>query len=303
MDKTLTITEAKDMIYTFYVNVEQNYHEKACCYGTPTGFHDLDALTGGLHPSELTVIAGRQSMGKTAFAINMTNNLVSQNTPVLYISYEMSQYFLASRLLSSYAEVDSHRLYNGRMQAKDWEKLAIAMSEITKAIDNGMFGVLPRCNLNWKELFDEIRFFANNHPECVVIIDYFQLIKLTGESDRIVELSILAGAFKRLATELNISIVLLSQVVKKPRDLSEKRPSLEDLAECDALAQHADNVIFIYRDDYYQNVDSEIELKSTIKGGAEIIIAKQKNGPVGTIKLLFQNNITKFKNSIRTDDL
>ena len=303
MKESTTITNAKDMIYSFYEKVEQNYNEKAFCNGMSTGFYDLDAITGGLHPSELTVIAGRHSMGKTALAINLTNNLALENKPILYISYEMGQYFLASRLLSSYAEVDSTRIHHGCMQAKDWEKLAVAISELSGFVDKELLNVISGCNLNWNELFDEIRFFAKNHSDGIVIIDYFQLIKLMGESDRIVELSILAGAFKRLAIELDIPIILLSQVVKKTRDLCDKRPALEDLAECDALAQHADNVIFIYRNDYYQKEDDDFDPKLNIKGEAEIIIAKQKNGPIGTIKLLFQPNITKFKNPVKSDDL
>lgn len=294
-----TIVNAKEMIYSFYEKIEQNYDKKSSCYGISTGFDDLDSITGGLHPSELTVIGGRQSMGKTALALNIMSNLVSQSIPVLYVSYEMSHNFLASRLLSSYTEIDNKKLQHGYLYAKDWEKLAEAMDKFTDFADKELLHILPACNLNWKELFDEIRFFANNNSNGIVIIDYFQLIKLIGDIDRIVELSTLAGAFKRLAASLDIPIVLLSQVVKKSRDLKEKRPSLEDLAECDALAQHADNVIFIYREDYYQNED-DTELKSLIKGESEIIVAKQKNGPIGTIKLLFQANIIKFKNPIKT---
>lgn len=294
MKKIETIANAKEMILSFYEKIEQNYNQKSFCDGISTGFSDLDLITGGLHSSELTVIGGRPSMGKTALALNIMSNLISQSIPVLYVSYEMSHNFLASRLLSSYTEIDNKKLQHGYMNAKDWEKLAIAMDKFSNFADKELLHILPSCNLNWKELFDEIKFFANNNSNGIVIIDYFQLIKLVGDIDRIVELSILAGAFKRLATSLDIPIVLLSQVVKKSRDLKEKRPCLEDLAECDALAQHADNVILIYREDYYQNED-DIELKSIIKGESEIIVAKQKNGPVGTIKLLFQANISKFK--------
>ena len=160
--------------------------------------------------------------------------------------------------------------------------------------------IISGCTLTWQELFDEIRYFSSNNPNGVVIVDYFQLIKLIGNEDRIVELSILAGSIKRLAIELDIPIVLLSQVTKKLREQQNKHPNLEDLAECDALAQHADNVVFIYRDSYYEP-SKDLEDDSTRKNTAEIIIAKQKNGPTGTINLLYQDNICKFKNVIKVD--
>ena len=302
MENSLATENAKNLLLAFCEKVEERYGNKAYCWGIPTGFFDLDSILGGLHASELTVIAGRHSMGKTAFAINLMNNIITQQRAVLYVSYEMNNLFIASRMLSSYAEVDNKKLNSGCLLVKDWEKFAKSLDKLAKYADEELIHILSGCTLDWKELFEEIRFFAKNNPNGVVIVDYFQLIRLTGDMDRIVELSILAGAFKRLAIELEIPIVLVSEVVKKLRDSRNKRPRLEDLAECDALAQHADNIIFLYRENYYQNDDEDFEPACVQqKGATEIIVAKQKNGPTGVAKLLFLPEICKFKNPIKSE--
>lgn len=298
-----TKDEKYNLILALYEKLEERYENKATTYGFQTGFYEFDTLTGGLHNSELTVIAGRHSMGKSAFAVNVLNNLTLKvKVPTLFVSYEMNKYTLATRMFAAEAEIESYRINTGNLKSKDWEKCATLMTEFNDRINENILKVIPSCILNYKELFDEIRFFARENNECVVIIDYFQLIKLLEKEDRITELSYLAAAFKRLAIELDIPIILLSQVSKKCEERTDKRPRLSDLSECDALAQHADNIIFLYRDNYYRDRTEEDEiLSASNKGEAEMIIAKQKNGAIGTVKLLFCPSIWKFKNPIKAD--
>ncbi len=297
MEDILTTENARNLLLKFCEEVEERHSKKAFQWGIPTGFYDLDSILGGLHASELTVIAGRHSMGKTAFAINLMNNIITQKRAVLYVSYEMNDHFIASRMVSSYAGIDNQKLNSGCLLTAEWEKFAETLDELAGYAEEELIHIISGCTLDWKELFEEIRFFAKNNPNGVVIIDYFQLIRLIGDTDRITELSTLAGAFKRLAIELEIPIILVSEVVKKSRDSKDKRPRPEDLAECDALAQHSDNVVFLYRKNYYYEEEEYLEINSAqTKGEVEIIVAKQKNGPTGVAKLLFLPEFCKFKN-------
>lgn len=294
----------KEIMLEFVEKLEVRYNSNAENFGNLTGIYDYDMLLGGLHKSELTILAGRHSMGKTSFAVGLMNNLVlKRNTPVLFFSYEMNREVIANRIVLMEAEVENTRVYNGQLTPKDWEKVCNTINKLAEKAEKGILNIHSSCTLNYISLFDEIRQFASQHEDGVVIIDYFQLIKLEGKEDRITELSCMAAAFKRLAVELNIPIVLLSQVSKKCEDRTDKRPMLSDLAECDALAQHADNVIFIYRNDYYfKNEDeSYSENPKFNKGECEVIIAKQKNGPTGKFKMLFQPGICKFKTPIKTE--
>ena len=281
-------------------------YNKSLSWGYKTGFYELDELTKGLHKSELTVIAARHSMGKTSFVSNLAVNLAKENTPVLYISYDLDQESIATRLISTISEVESSKIKDIRNNVQQYEKVANAMLELSKLADSGMLQIEANCYLYYKDLFDLIRKFKEEQGNGVVIVDYFQLVKLYKQEDsRIIELSSLAAAFKHLAMEIEMPIVLVSQVNKKCEDRREKRPLLSDLAECDALAQHSDNLIFIYREDYYrQNWDEDYDEYAEIvnaKGTAEITIAKQKNGPRGKFELIYQGNIYKFKNKIQNN--
>ena len=281
MTKTL-----KDLIENIYEEFEYKYNHREESLGYPMGFYDLDIMTDGLKKAELTVIAGRPASGKTSLALNICSSVAKSNIPICFITYEITNKALVQRLLYQEAEVDSQRMRTGNMQAKDWKKLTNAMS----LVHDSSIQIEGQCQFDFENLSESIRHFVSENSNGVVIIDYFQLIKLPEKEERYVELSSLACSLKRLAMELNIPIILLSQVSKKCEDGSDKRPELSDIAECDALAWHADNVYFIYRDEQYYRDDTENRCK------AEIIIAKQKNGPTGTIDLLFQSNITKFKN-------
>jgi len=303
-------SEMTKNLWNFWSKVENklNYgYEKT--WGYSTGYRDYDELTGGLHNSELTVVAARHSMGKSSFVLNLALNLAQNNIPVLFVSYDMDSETISSRLISSYAKVSSSKIKSGEItRNKDLDKIVKAIEDIGKLTENYMLNVIPDCTFNFKKLSEEIRNFKAEHEDGVVIVDYFQLIELERKEDRYTELTNMAAAFKRLAMEIKMPLVLVSQVSKKREDEQNKRPRLSDLAECDALAQHSDNLIFIYREDYYSmekalnnsESDYDISFDASKKGQAEIIVAKHKNGPVKTIGMLFQAEITKFKDILIT---
>lgn len=294
-----TIEKVADILCPYVKKVEQRYNNDVA-WGYLTGFNDYDEITNGLHNSELTVIAGRHSMGKTTFALNLAISLAQQKIPVLYVSYDLSKEAIAEHLLTALAEVENTRIKSGNLSKKDWDKLTYAIDIIDKQL-NKYLKVIPDCHLFYKDLFDKIRKFKSDNENGVVIVDYFQLIKLyRAEDTRIIELSSLAAAFKHLTMEIKLPIILLSQVSKKCEDRDNKRPMLSDLAECDALAQHSDNLIFIFREDYYNNISNNDEEEKFLKDKnvADFNIEKQKNGPIGQFKLLYQPQINKFKNII-----
>lgn len=300
-----------EVIWNFWQKAE---YQSSCCgkkiWGYPTGYRDYDELTGGLQKSELTVIAARHSMGKSSFVLNLADFLAGNNIPVLFISYDMSGETISSRLISSKSGISSTQIKNGNLRTQaDYEKIIKALEVITKYTEDEILNVIPDCTYNFKKLSEEIRNFKAKYNEGVVIIDYFQLIELERKEDRYTELTNLAADFKRLAMEIEMPLVLVSQVSKKREDEQNKRPRLSDLAECDALAQHSDNLIFIYREDYYNmekelnksDLDYEDCLNTDKRGIAEIIVAKHKNGQVKTIEMLFQADITKFKDKLITE--
>lgn len=300
-----------EVIWNFWQKAE---YQSSCCgkkiLGYPTGYRDYDELTGGLQKSELTVIAARHSMGKSSFVLNLADFLAENNIPVLFISYDMSGETISSRLISSKSGISSTQIKNGNLRTQaDYEKIIKALEVITKYTEDEILNVIPDCTYNFKKLSEEIRNFKAKYNEGVVIIDYFQLIELERKEDRYTELTNLAADFKRLAMEIEMPLVLVSQVSKKREDEQNKRPRLSDLAECDALAQHSDNLIFIYREDYYNmekelnksDLDYEDCLNTDKRGIAEIIVAKHKNGQVKTIEMLFQADITKFKDKLITE--
>jgi replicative DNA helicase len=204
------------------------------------------------------------------------------------------------RMLCSEAEIDTQRLNTGKMQQKDWEKLANAMNLFAEApiyIDD-----TSGCTLT--DIRAKCRKLKMAEPNLgLIVIDYMQLMEGSGKEDRMQQISSISRGLKTLARELDLPVIALSQLSRQTENRTDKRPMLSDLRESGAIEQDADIVIFIYRDEYYRKIDSEEEeaAKAVSKGESEIIIAKHRNGPVGTVKLLFQGNITKFKNPIKTD--
>ena len=291
----------KDLVYDTYAEIEERYNNKGQLTGVPTNFYDLDTMMNGLQKSDLIILAARPAMGKTAFALNIAQNVaLKANTPVAIFSLEMSKKQLVQRLLCSEAEVDTQRLKTGNMQAKDWEKLAVAMNSFSEApiyIDD-----TAGCTIT--DLRAKCRRLAMAEKNLgLIVIDYLQLIEGTGREDRMQQISSISRGLKILAKELNVPIIALSQLSRAVESRTDKRPMLSDLRESGSIEQDADIVMFIYRDEYYKNAndDEEQAEKAANKGEAEIIIAKHRNGPVGTVKLLFQGSITKFKNPIKTD--
>jgi len=291
----------KDLVYDTYAKLEERSKNKGQLTGTPTGYYDLDGITNGLQKSDLIILAARPAMGKTSFALNIAQNVgLKANIPVAIFSLEMSRDQLVSRLLCSEAEIDSGRIRTGDLNNKDWEKLAVAMDKLAQApiyIDD-------TAGVTITDLRAKCRRLAMAEKNLgLIVIDYLQLIEGSGREDRMQQISSISRGLKILAKELNVPIISLSQLSRAVESRTDKRPMLSDLRESGSIEQDADIVMFIYRDEYYKNAESEDEMaeKAANKGEAEIIIAKHRNGSTGTVKLLFQNNITKFKNPIKTD--
>ena len=297
---TKSLTAIKDIVNKVYESIEERANNKGQLTGIATDFYDLDAYTNGLQKSDLIIIAARPAMGKTSFALNIAQNVaLREKVPVAIFSLEMSKNQLAQRLMCSEAEVDTQRLKTGNMQSKDWDKLAKAMSDLYEAkiyIDD-----TAGCTIT--DIRAKCRRLAMAEKDLgLIVIDYLQLIEGTGREDRMQQISSISRGLKILAKELDIPIIALSQLSRAVEGRTDKRPMLSDLRESGSIEQDADIVMFIYRDEYYKNAnEGDEEEKASNKGEAEIIIAKHRNGPIGTVKLLFQGSITKFKNPLKTD--
>ena len=299
---TKDLTHVKDLVLKTYEKIEYRYQHRGELTGVSTGFYELDEMTSGLQKSDLIILAARPAMGKTAFALNIAQNAALRGkVPVAIFSLEMSKDQLVKRLLCSEDEVDSQRLRSGNMVDKDWDKMAVAMDAFASApiyIDD-----TAGCTLT--DIRAKCRRLAMEEPNLgLIVIDYLQLIESSGKEDRMQQISAISRGLKILARELNVPIIALSQLSRAVESRTDKRPMLSDLRDSGAIEQDADIVMFIYRDEYYKKESGEEEdmsAKAANKGESEIIIAKHRNGSVGTVKLLFQGNITKFKNPIKTD--
>ena len=256
--------------------------------GVPTGYKDLDMMTSGLQPGDLVIIAGRPSMGKTSLALNIAEYVaIDTGLPAAIFSMEMASTQLVSRLIGSVGKLNQHKMRTGQLDDNDWEKLSYAMGQLNEApifIDEGSA-------LNPYEVRARAR---RLHKQCgklgLVVIDYLQLMETAGSSEnRATEISEISRSLKSLAKELNVPVVALSQLNRSVEQRPDKRPVMSDLRESGAIEQDADVIMFIYRDEVYNP-------ESPDKGVAEIILAKQRNGPVGRVKLTFLGEFTKFEN-------
>ncbi|MFI3301459.1 MAG: replicative DNA helicase [Candidatus Gastranaerophilales bacterium] len=299
---TSDLVHVKDLVLSTYERIEYRYEHKDELSGTPTGFYELDAMLNGLQKSDLIILAARPAMGKTALALNIAQNVALRaNTPVAIFSLEMSKDQLMQRMLCSEAEIDSQRVKTGNMQSRDWEHLANAMNSFAQApiyIDDTSGCTITDIRAKCRRLKMEQKDLG------LILIDYLQLMEGVGREERMQQISAISRGLKILAKELNVPVIALSQLSRAVESRTDKRPMLSDLRESGSIEQDADIVMFIYRDDYYRKADEdeeEIHSKAASKGESEIIIAKHRNGSVGHIKLLFQGNITKFKNPIKTD--
>ena len=298
--RTTEFRKVQDVLTKAEEDLETLSKNKGRITGLTTGLIDLDNLTEGLKPTQLIIIAARPAVGKTAFALNIAQNVaLKTNTPVAIFSLEMSKEQLMQRMLCSEAEIDSQRVKTGNMQSKDWEKLANAMNLFAQApiyIDDTSGSTITDIRAKCRRLKMEEKNLG------LVLIDYLQLMESSSREDRMQQISAISRGLKILARELDVPVIALSQLSRAVESRTDKRPMLSDLRESGAIEQDADIVMFIYRDEYYKKADEDDEVsKASSKGESEIIIAKHRNGSVGTIKLLFQGNITKFKNPIKTD--
>ena len=273
-------------------NIEKASKTKETVTGVPTGFIDLDYKTSGFQPSDFILIAARPSMGKTAFVLNIAQYMAfKKDKAVAIFSLEMSREQLMNRLLSMESKVDSQHLRTGNLKDDEWSKLIESAGMIGES--RLMIDDTPGISIG--EMRSKCRKYKLEHGLDIIIIDYLQLMSGSGKSSsesRQQEISDISRSLKALARELNVPVVALSQLSRAVEQRTDHRPMLSDLRESGAIEQDADVVMFIYRDDYY-NKDSEN------KGIAEIIIAKQRNGPIGTVNLVWLPDYTKFANAER----
>jgi len=296
-----SLTPIKDLVTSTYQQIEERAKNKGQLTGVATGFYDLDTCTNGLQKSDLIILAARPAMGKTSFALNIAQNVaLRENVPVAIFSLEMSQGQLAQRLMSAEAEIDAQKIKTGDLTSKDWEKLAAAGDKYYQS----KIYIDDTAGVTITDLRAKCRRLAMAEKNLgLIIIDYLQLIEGTGREDRLQQISSISRGLKILAKELDIPIIALSQLSRAVEGRTDKRPQLSDLRDSGSIEQDADIVMFIYRDEYYKTAgeDTDAAERAANKGEAEIIVAKHRNGPTGTVKLLFHTNITKFKNPMKTD--
>jgi replicative DNA helicase len=281
-----------DILTDTYKAVEQAYENKCLVTGVPTGYHELDQLTSGFQPGDLVIIAGRPSMGKTALALNITQSATAATgIPSAIFSLEMSKEQLSLRLLSSEARVDSSKMRGGFLKESDLARInraAGTLYDLPVFIDDS-------AAISALEIRAKARRMKMEKGLGFVIIDYLQLMRGRASAERReLEISEISRSLKALAKELHIPVVALSQLNRKVEDRSNKRPVLSDLRESGAIEQDADVIMFIYRDEVYNT-----EPDNPNRGIAEVHLAKQRNGPIGTVKLTFLDHCTRFEDHAR----
>jgi len=282
----------RDLVQSSFATIEKLQQHKGLVTGVPTGFIDLDEMTSGLQPSDLILVAARPSMGKTSFVLNIAQHVgIQTDMTVGFFSLEMSKEQLFMRMLTSEARIDAHRFRTGYLNEKDYGRLSHALGTLAEARvfidDTASLGVL--------EMRAKARRLQAEHGLHLLIIDYIQLMQGRGRFEsRQTEIASISRSLKGLAKELKIPIVALSQLSRASETRADHRPQLSDLRESGALEQDADVVMFIFREEQYRDADGQPNQEA--EGVAEIIIGKQRNGPVGTAKLAFIKEHTRFEN-------
>lgn len=277
----------KEVIKDAVLQIEHLHQKRQEVTGVPTGFYEFDRLTAGLQNSDLIIVAGRPSMGKTSFALNVAQHAaVEEGIPVAIFSLEMSREQLAMRMLCAEARVDAQAVRTGKLSDADWQRLTYAANRLSKAPifidDTPAISVL--------ELRAKARRLMAEHGLGLIIIDYLQLMRGRERRERREqEISEISSSLKAMAKELNVPVMALSQLNRRVEERPDKRPQLSDLRESGAIEQDADVIIFIYRDEVYRKDSPE-------KGIAELIIGKQRNGPTGVVKLAFLAQYSTFGN-------
>jgi replicative DNA helicase len=278
----------REIVKESFATIEKLFKKKEAVTGVPSGFKELDRMTAGFQPSDLIIIAGRPSMGKTAFCLDVAEYAAIENKiPVAIFSLEMSKEQLVIRMLCSQAHVEGTRLRTGYLNESDWPKLTIAAGSLSESPiyidDTAALSVL--------EMRAKARRLKSDHGLGMVIVDYLQLMKGRSRVEsRQQEISEISRSLKALAKELNIPVIAVSQLSRKTEERTGNRPQLSDLRESGAIEQDADLILFIYRDEVYNRSEDNPN-----RGKAEVIIGKQRNGPIGKIDLAFLDKFTTFK--------
>jgi replicative DNA helicase len=279
----------RDLVKDSFPKIEQLFEQKRLITGVPTGFVDVDEMTRGLQAGDLVIVAARPSMGKTSLVLNIAQYVASLGDQVVgFFSLEMSKESLFLRLLTSEAQIDAHRLMSGAIGGNDYHRISHALEKL-----NSMkLFIDDTANVGVLEMRAKSRRLQAEHGLNLLVIDYIQLMSGRGRfENRTLELASISRSLKGLAKELNVPIVVLSQLSRAPESRSDHRPQLSDLRESGALEQDADVVVLIYRDDVYNR-----DPNSPDAGTAELIVAKQRNGPTGVVRLAFLREQTRFAN-------
>lgn len=282
--------QVKEVLSSVVDRIDQLFEQDSGITGLPTGFIDFDEQTSGMQPADLIIVAGRPSMGKTTFAMNIAENAAIQaKAPVAIFSMEMPADSLAMRMLSSLGRIDQHRLRTGKLNDEDWPRLTSAI----QLLNDAPLFIDDTGGLSPTELRARARRLKREHGLSLIVVDYLQLMQGSSNGrqaeNRATEISEISRSLKALAKELNVPVIALSQLNRSLEQRPNKRPVMSDLRESGAIEQDADIIVFIYRDEVYNEDSAE-------KGKAEIIISKQRNGPIGTIALTFQGKYTRFDN-------
>lgn len=282
----------KDLLVGALDRIEELFQKQSPITGLPTGYNDFDMKTAGLQKSDLIIIAGRPSMGKTAFAINIAEHVaLREEAKVAVFSMEMPSEQLVMRMVGSLSRIDQQKIRTGKLQDEDWPRLT---STVGLLQDAELF-IDDTPALTPSEIRARTRRIAREHGLDLIIVDYLQLMQVAGtKENRATEISEISRSLKAMAKELNVPVIALSQLNRSLEQRPNKRPVMSDLRESGAIEQDADLILFIYRDEVYNP-------ESADKGTAEIIIAKQRNGPIGMFKLSFLGQFTRFESFVESD--
>ncbi len=282
-----TFTEIKDVLLEVFNQLEERAMNKGSLTGITTGYDDLDRMTSGLQRSDLILLAARPSMGKTALALNIAMNAVKTGISVALFSLEMSKEQYVQRIISMESMVESNKMRTGNLNDDDWNRLLSVMSTIS----NYQVYIDDTASITLFEMMSKCRRLKMEKGLDMIIVDYLQLMSGSGKNDnRQQEISDISRGLKAMARELNCPVVALSQLSRAPELRTDHRPIMSDLRESGAIEQDADVVMMLYRDEYYHKDESDK------KGISEVIITKQRNGPVGTVELAWISQFTKFGN-------
>ncbi|MFC3932474.1 replicative DNA helicase [Streptococcus dentapri] len=275
-----------------YENLEIRSQQTSEITGLPTGFRDLDKITTGLHPDQLVILAARPAVGKTAFVLNIAQNVgTKQNAPVAIFSLEMGAESLVNRMLAAEGMVDSHNLRTGQLTDQDWQNLTLAQGTLADApiyIDDTPGIKVTEIRARSRKLAQEVGDLG------LIVIDYLQLITGSRSENRQQEVSEISRQLKILAKELKVPVIALSQLSRGVEQRQDKRPVLSDIRESGSIEQDADIVAFLYRDDYYERGESEESQEGFENNTIEVILEKNRAGARGTVKLIFQKEYNKF---------